>query len=115
MGGRVEIGEGWEGEVDAAVARLFDDRLGPAIASDAARYAPVETGELSESVEHHLEGQTLIISATGGAGDPPREYAADIELGHRVYHPSTGITGPEVVPPQPFLRPALYTERGDDE
>jgi hypothetical protein len=42
-----------------------------------------------------------------------RTYAAYVELGHRVYHPSTGITGPEVVPPQPFLRPALYQERGE--
>ena len=48
------------------------------------------------------------MSATGS---DEREYAADVELGHRVYHPSTGTTGPEVVPPHPFLRPALYVER----
>jgi hypothetical protein len=100
---------GWEADVDTALATLFEGKLGPAIASDAARYAPKDTGALAESVEHHMEGRALIVSATGGAGG--REYAADVELGHRVYHPSTGITGPEVVPPEPFLRPALYQER----
>lgn len=109
MAGRAEITPGWEEHVAAAVAEFFDTRLGPAISNDAKRYAPVDTGALRDSIEHHLEGKTLIISAKGGAGG--RTYAAWIELGHRVYHPSTGIVGPESVPPRPFLRPALYTER----
>lgn len=113
MGGRTVIEEGWEAHVDAAWLKLADERLGPDVAADARRYAPEDTGALKESVEHHLEDKTLIVSATGGAEG--RIYAAWVEMGHRVYHPSTGITGPEVVEPRPFLRPALYTERGDGE
>lgn len=105
--------EGWEDEVLAGWMKLAEERLGPDIAADARRYAPERTGALKESIEHHMEGDTLIVSATGGDGG--RTYAVFLELGHRVYHPSTGITGPEVVPPHPFLRPALYTERGDKE
>lgn len=42
-----------------------------------------------------------------------RTYAAYVELGHRVAHPSTGVVGPEVVAPRPFLRPALFQQRGE--
>ena len=140
MASRVELDEGWEGDVDAAVETLFEDRLGPDIADDARRYCPVRTGALKASIEHHVNDGTLIVSATGGGEDENgnlyvslrpgrlgnvrtrevhhvdeggRTYAAYVELGHRVYHPSTGITGPEVVAPRPFLRPALYQERGE--
>lgn len=108
---RVEIDSGYEAAVDAAVAAFFEDRLGPDIAADAKRYCPERTGALKGSIRHYLEGDSLIVSATGGDGG--RDYAVYVELGHRVYHPSTGITGPEVVPPEPFLRPALYQQRGE--
>lgn len=153
---RVTISPGWREEVTGAWGEFAESRLGPDIADDARRYCPVRTGALKASIEHHLEGEDLIISATGGGEDdngnlyvsrrpgrlsgrsagmahpnPGRNagslvtrqvhhveeeghaYAAWVELGHRVYHPSTGVTGPEVVPSEPFLRPALYTERGD--
>ena len=84
----------------------LDDDLGEEIEQRARRYAPKDTGALAASCEHHLDGTTLIVSALGGAGG--RSYAAYIELGHRVFHPTTGIVGPEWVPAQPFLRPALY-------
>lgn len=109
---RVEISGAWEGEVDSAVEEFFDERLGPDIARDAKRYCPERSGSLMESIEHHLEDGDLIVSASGGAGG--RIYAAYVELGHRVYHPSTGEVGPEVVPPQPFLRPALYQQRSGE-
>lgn len=111
MASHVEMDGDWEAEVGAAVEMFFEQRLGPDIARDAARYCPERTGALKDSIEHHLEDGDLIVSATGGAGG--RTYAAYVELGHRVYHPSTGITGPEVVPPQPFLRPALYQQRSE--
>lgn len=111
MAGRAEIEDGWEEQVGAAVEEFLGQRLGPDIAADARRYAPERTGALRDSIEHHLEGGTLIVSATGGDGG--REYAAWVELGHRVHHPSTGITGPEVVPPEPFLTPALMQERSE--
>ena len=111
MSNRVELETGWEGDVDGAVHEMLDTRLGPAITDDVRRYAPKRTGALAESIEQHMEGENLIVSATGS---DEREYAAYVELGRRVYHPSTGITGLEVVQPEPFLRPALYQERGDD-
>jgi hypothetical protein len=111
MASRVTVDDQWAEQVDAATEDFFERRLGPDIAGDAARYCPERTGALKDSIESHIEDGNLIVSATGG--DQGRTYAAYVELGHRVYHPSTGITGPEVVPPQPFLRPALYQERGD--
>lgn len=106
---RVDISGEWEGGVAAALEEFFEERLGPDIARDAKRYCPERTGDLMESIEHHVEdGGDLIISATGSED---RTYAAYVELGHRVYHPSTGEVGPEVVAPEPFLRPALYQQR----
>lgn len=58
------------------------------------------SGSLTTREVHHVD--------EGG-----RAYAAFVELGHRVFHPSTGVVGPEVVPAQPFLRPALFQERGE--
>jgi hypothetical protein len=110
MSNRVELDDNLDGRVRAATADWLDTRLGPDIADDARRYCPERTGALRSSIEHHVEGDDLIVSATGS---DERTYAAYVELGHRVYHPSTGVTGPEVVPPQPFLRPALYTTRGE--
>jgi hypothetical protein len=137
---RIEIDGSFQEQLEAAWATFAEERLGPDIADDARRYCPKRTGALAASIEHHLEGEDLIISATGGGEDddgnmyvsvrPGREgrvktrevhhveeggrtYAVYIELGHRVYHPSTGVTGPEVVPSEPFLRPALFQERGE--
>jgi hypothetical protein len=102
---RIEIDSDWEVHVDSSVATYFTDELGPKIAGDAKRCCPKNTGALANSIEDHLEGPNLIVSATG---DGVRHYAAFVELGHRIYHPSTRTSGPDVVPPQPFLRPALY-------
>jgi hypothetical protein len=107
---RVEINPGAEGEALAAWRKLADERLGPEVAGDARNFCPVDTGALKESIEHHLDGDDLIVSATGGADG--RIYATYIEMGHRVFHPSTRVVGPEVVPAQPFLRPALFQRRG---
>lgn len=135
MSSRVEISDEWQGEVGAAVEAFFEDRLGPDIAGDARRYAPERTGALKASIEHHIEDGDLIVSASGGGVDDDgnlyvsrragrggaphkvdeggRTYAAYVECGHRVYHPSTGIVGPETVAPEPFLRPALYQQRSE--
>jgi len=102
---KAAVAEGWQ--------ELAEDRLGPEIREDAKRYCPERTGALKDSIRDDFDpdDQILRVSATGGAGG--REYAAYVELGHRVFHPSTRIVGPEVVHPEPFLRPALYTERGE--
>jgi hypothetical protein len=106
---RFVINPDWEIHTLADWAKLAEERLGPEVAGDARELCPVDTGALKESIEHHLEGDDLIVSAKGGADG--RTYACYVEFGHRVYHPSTGVVGPEVVPEQPFLRPALFKRR----
>jgi len=136
LASRVEFDDDWETKVGAKVEEFLDGRLGPDIAADARRYCPksartqgretagqlryhsgyrreadTSPGSLAESIEHHIsDGGALIVAATG---NDEREYAVYVELGHRVFHPSTRVTGPEVVPPEPFLRPALYQQRGE--
>lgn len=105
---RIVFDPGAQAHIDEAVDVFFMDTLGPAIRDDAHRYCPKRTGDLADSLERHLEGHTLIVSATGS---DEREYASDVELGHRIYHPSTKTAGPDVVAPEPFLRPALYSQR----
>jgi hypothetical protein len=150
-----EVNPDWQPLVLADWADFADSQLGGEVADDARRYCPVRTGALKASIEHHMDGDDLVISATGGGEDPDgnlyvsqrpgrlsdrsavlthpgpgrnqgspvtrevhhvdegaRAYALWVEEGHAVHHPSTGITGPERVPPQPFLRPALYQHRG---
>jgi uncharacterized protein with WD repeat len=102
---RVVVDDDAREKAEAAVVPWMREELGPEIEERAKRYVPIDTGALRESIEHHMNGTTLVVSATGS---DVRTYAAYIELGHRVYHPSTGTVGPEWVPAQPFLRPALY-------
>jgi hypothetical protein len=97
---------GAEEHILAAVDVLFTDRLGPDITDDAKRYCPVDTGHLRDSGGHHLDGHTLVVAFTAG-------YAPDVEMGHRVAHgPHMQEVGPKVVGPRPYMRPALYQERG---
>jgi hypothetical protein len=101
---RVVIEAGVYGEIDAAVGVFLDDRLGPLIVEDAKRYAPKRTGNMAGLIFHAVDGDTLYIIS-------PAPYSAWVELGHRVFHPSTHVVGPEIVPEEPFLRPALYKYR----
>lgn len=97
---------GWQDHILAATDELFGQHLGPQIADDAKRYAPVRTGKLRDSIGHHLEGHSLIVEATA-------PYSAYVELGHRIAHgPQMREVGPNVAHPEPFLRPALYQTRG---
>jgi hypothetical protein len=98
----------WQENVLAATAQWLDDDLGQDIEDDARGYCPVLTGDLAGSLEHHMNGYVLVVKATGS---DERFYAVYVEMGHRVFHPSTGIVGPETVPEEPFLRPALYQIR----
>jgi len=91
-------------EIEVASAAFLDDRLGPLIEEDAKRYAPKRTSKMADTIYHNVEGETLYIIS-------PAPYSAWVELGHRVFHPSTGLAGPDFVPEQPFLRPAIYKYR----
>ena len=66
---RVEIDPSWQEQVLAAWEEFGDERLGPDIADDARRYCPVDTGALKASIEHHMEGEDIIVSASGGGED----------------------------------------------
>lgn len=97
-----------------AVNRDIRVWLAEEIASDASRYAAVDTGYMSTHIEPNAD-HTRVIAA--GAGIPPnREAPAFVEYGTRaheiqnafgwgitVHHPGTTA--------QPFLRPAAYTRR----
>lgn len=88
--------------------------LAEAVASDARRYAPVDTGYLHTHIDPNADHTRVIAS---GAGMPPNADApAYVEYGTRphdipnafgwgitVHHPGTR--------PQPYLRPAAYTKR----
>ena len=104
----VRMSADWLANVQAAAAQWLDGTLGPQIEEDARGYCPVDTGALRDSIEHHMNGDVLVVKATGS---DERTYAVYLEYGHRVAHPSTGIVGPERVPAQPFLRPALFSVR----
>lgn len=100
-----DVQEHLDGSTDA----LFADKLGPAIRDDAARYCPKDTGDLANSGESHLEEHTLIVGFTGSA---ERDYASFVETGHRIVGPGGVDTGRRVGP-QPYLRPALYSQRSE--
>ncbi|MGA2412700.1 MAG: hypothetical protein ABSG46_20245 [Candidatus Binataceae bacterium] len=101
---RVVIDAGAVAQIELAGSVFLDDRLGPLIVEDAKRYAPKRTGVMAALIHHSVDGDTLYIIS-------PAPYSAWVELGHRVFHPSTGNVGPEVVLEEPFLRPALYKYR----
>lgn len=94
--------------------------LAQAVARDARRYAPVDTGYLKTHINPHYDLELTPFRArvvAEGAGMPPDEdVPAYVEFGTRphdipnafgmgftAHHPGTD--------PQPFLRPAAYTKR----
>lgn len=125
MASRVEVDDSWRENVTAAMTGFFEERLGPDIANDAKRYCPKRTGDLADSIEHHVEDDNLIVSATGSDEE---SYAYYVEMGTRPHvirpngkkalfwagaeHPVKKVNHPGTKP-EPFLRPALFQERGD--
>lgn len=115
----IVMAPGWQLKLEAHVARAMD-KLADAIAGDARRFAPIDTGYLRSSIRVHKIGP---ISRRIHAH---AEYAAWVELGTRphiirpnskkalhwpgarhpvkiVHHPGTRA--------QPYLRPALFMRR----
>jgi hypothetical protein len=125
---RFTMSPGWQDNVYAGTDALFLTQLGPEIWADARALCPVfggqnstatavsfaiaaslgnvEPGALRDSIEYHLNGHTLIVSASGGNG---RGFAYWVETGHNVvvFRRDMGYRKG----PQPFLRPALYAVR----
>lgn len=95
---RLEMTANWQKNFGVAEGRRILEPLGDAIVADAKRFAPVDTGELKNSISHKIEstndplGVALIIQAAA-------EHAAHVELGTRR------------MAPQPYLRPAVEKRR----
>jgi hypothetical protein len=96
---------GAPGYISVAIDNFLEARLGPLIVADAKRYAPKRTGAMAHSIDHEVDPVTHTLYVTA---DSPAYW---VELGHAVFHPSTRVVGPEEVPEEPFLRPALYKYR----
>jgi hypothetical protein len=104
---RVYIDPDAIGHIEADVEEFLDVTLGPLITADAIRYAPKRTGALAAGIEYYVDTTTLIVYSTA-------DYTLDVEFGHRVFHRFSHRTGPEIVPEEPFLRPALYKYRSPE-
>lgn len=98
---------GWKEKIADDVRELFSKLTGEVL-EDAKRLVPVDTGHLRESLSSEIRGDTARIGSD-------LNYALYVEEGHRVGYAGpdggTVFTG-DVVPPQPYLRPALYRRRG---
>ena len=108
--------------VEAPTAQIHIDEinkdirkwLAEEIASDASRYAAVDTGYMSTHIEPNADNTKVIAS---GAGMPPnREAPAFVEYGTRAHEIQNAFGwGITVMHPgttaQPFMRPAAYTRR----
>src|ERR1700722_7010353 len=86
------MADDYQPKVDAAMAGLFEEKLGPDITADAVRYAPLgpsrgedpkhprtpphEGGELKGDISFHMDDRTLVVRS-----DAP--YSADVEGGTR--------------------------------
>lgn len=106
MSVRVVMEPDWIEHVYAATDRVLLEELGPAIVADERRYAPVDTGHLAESCEPpRLSGHDLIIENSA-------DYARWVEFGHWTPAEINGHPAHQTwVPPQAFLRPAVWQER----
>lgn len=77
---------------------------------------PGRLSETAKSMTHPGPGRnvgSLVTRQVHHVEEGGHAYAVYVEMGHRVFHPSTHTTGPGVVAPRSFLRPALYQERHD--
>ncbi|MET8848052.1 HK97 gp10 family phage protein [Amycolatopsis sp. NPDC004625] len=97
----------WREKIAADVRDLFGRLVGEVL-EDAQAMVPVDTGHLRESLSSEIRGETARIGSD-------LNYALYVEEGHRVAYrdPHTGetvFTG-DIVPPQPYLRPALFRRR----
>lgn len=92
----------WRERIVLAVDEFFDTKLGPDLVADMVRMAPKDTGYLASHIDHTVEDHELRVTAHAG-------YAAAVENGHIVI--SHGHITDIYVPPQPFMRPALYRKR----
>lgn len=109
MSTRIEFEPDWTGRVHERTDALLLDRLGPAIVADERRLCPVDTGNMLEHCEPPRlggdSGHDLIIENSAG-------YSRWVEEGHWTPAEINGHPAHQTwVPPQPFIRPAVWQER----
>jgi hypothetical protein len=85
--------------LEAMISDMIDKVL-PAVAKDAKRYAPVLTGYLRAKISYERVGPGGIVYAD-------TEYAAAVENGYVHHGSGTHIAA------QPYLRPAVYKHRSE--
>lgn len=98
----------WRDDIDSLKADVLDRILGE-IRDDAQQIAPVDTGHLKESI-HTEKGEDPDTGHVVADAD----YALWVEEGHRVaWRGTDGAVhyNGNIVPPQPYLAPALYRKR----
>lgn len=97
----------WPEHLAGELRRVLD-KVSDGVLRDAVTGAPVDTGHLKNSLRKHL-----VDSETAHIGTDV-EYGLYVEEGHRIaYRGRDGrkhFTG-GVVPPAPYLKPALYRAR----
>lgn len=94
----------WRARIAQDVQSLLG-RLSGHVLDNAQRAVPVDTGELHGSLRRSTEGNTARIGSD-------LNYSLYVEEGHRIAyrdkHTQQIVYTGGVVPPQPYLRPALY-------
>lgn len=93
----------WEPGLVARISGIRSDlrkKFADAVAADATRLAPVDTGRLKAEIHANEDGSRVTANT---------EYAAPVEFGHRIV--VDGKDTGKRVPAQPYLRPAAYRVR----
>jgi hypothetical protein len=93
----------WEPDLSDNVGMIRAKLLkqfGTAVAKDATRLAPVDTGLLKSEIKVNESGSRVTANT---------DYAAPVEFGHRIV--VDGHDTGKRVPAQPYLRPAAYRPR----
>lgn len=128
MSTRVEMADGWEAALDAALSEglgaMFGDRLGPAMRADMRALVPVDTARLQKSLDFTVDDSgrlPMLVVGSFPDGDGEVKYAAAVELGFhgteqvrahtRNGHPVRAHERHANTPEQPYMRAALYQER----
>lgn len=109
--GRFEETPGWHDGINELKAEMLT-RVTDKVTETAQRAAPVDTGHLHDSIHAIVDAENDIGYIAADA-----DYALWVEEGHRVAWRNTEgeiVHNGNVVPPEPFLRPALYSATEDD-
>jgi hypothetical protein len=103
--------EGWRDNIQALGSDLLDNHIGAAVLADMVAGVPVDTGELRADLDKGLTSWDCIR-----IGAKTVDHAAPVEEGHRIVYKdrATGeiVDTGRIQPAQPYMKPALYRQRG---